>query len=76
MSLRLQDAVSQMPERFYVAEIIQEKMFKQYREEIPYSTTVRGAGCSDLHPGMAACTMADQADHATGAGDCVPGTAW
>ena len=29
-----------MPERFYVAEIIQEKMFKQYREEIPYSTTV------------------------------------
>ena len=30
-----------MPERFYVAEIIQEKVFKLYREEIPYCTTVR-----------------------------------
>ena len=41
----MQNAVSEMPERFYVAEIIQEKMFKQYREEIPYSTTVRCSEC-------------------------------
>ena len=64
-----------MPERFYVAEIIQEKMFKQYREEIPYSTTVRGAGCSHLHAGAAACTRAHQASHATGASDCLSGAA-
>ena len=35
-----QNVVTQMPERFYVAEIIQEKVFKQYREEVPYCTTV------------------------------------
>ena len=28
-------------ERFFVAEIIREKVFECYREEIPYSTTVR-----------------------------------
>lgn len=34
------DAVSEHPERFFVAEIIREKVFDLYREEIPYSTQV------------------------------------
>ena len=43
---RTQGAVTQLPERFYVAEIIQEKVFKLYREEVPYCTTVRPASCA------------------------------
>jgi GTP-binding protein Era len=34
------DIVSEHSERFFVAEIIREKIFEQFREEIPYSTTV------------------------------------
>lgn len=34
------DAVSEHPERFFVAEIIREKVFDLYREEIPYSAQV------------------------------------
>jgi GTP-binding protein Era len=34
------DVVSEHPERFFVGEIIREKIFEQFREEIPYSTTV------------------------------------
>ena len=34
------DVVSEHPERFFVAEIIREKIFELYREEIPYSTQV------------------------------------
>ena len=34
------DIVSEQSERFFVAEIIREKIFEQYRQEIPYSTTV------------------------------------
>ncbi len=34
------EMVSEHPERFFVAEIIREKVFEQYREEIPYSTQV------------------------------------
>ena len=32
--------VAEAPERFFVAEIVREKIFLQYRDEIPYSTTV------------------------------------
>ena len=32
--------VADVPERFFVAEIVREKIFLQYRDEIPYSTTV------------------------------------
>jgi GTP-binding protein Era len=35
------DSVSDRDERFFVSEIIREKVFECYREEIPYSTTVR-----------------------------------
>lgn len=35
------DSVSDRNERFFVSEIIREKIFECYREEIPYSTTVR-----------------------------------
>lgn len=36
-----EDSLSDRHERFFVAEIIREKIFERYREEIPYSTTVR-----------------------------------
>ncbi len=35
-----EDYLSDMPERFFVSEIIREKIFEMYREEIPYSTEV------------------------------------
>lgn len=35
------DSMSDRNERFFVAEIIREKVFECYREEIPYSTSVR-----------------------------------
>jgi len=34
------DYISDAPEKFYVSEIIREKIFEQYKEEIPYSTEV------------------------------------
>lgn len=34
------DIVSDAQERFFVSEIIREKIFEQFKEEIPYSTTV------------------------------------
>ncbi len=34
------DIVSEQPERFFVAELIREKIFEQYQEEIPYSAAV------------------------------------
>ncbi|TAK63459.1 MAG: GTPase Era [Bacteroidetes bacterium] len=34
------DSISEQSERFFVCEIIREKIFEQFREEIPYSTTV------------------------------------
>ncbi|MCI0513588.1 GTPase Era [candidate division KSB1 bacterium] len=35
-----EDEIATAPERFFVAEIIREKIFLHYGEEIPYSTTV------------------------------------
>jgi GTPase len=34
------DIVSEHPERFFISEIVREKIFEMYKEEIPYSTTV------------------------------------
>jgi GTP-binding protein Era len=34
------DIVSEQPERFFAAELIREKIFEQFREEIPYSAAV------------------------------------
>jgi GTP-binding protein Era len=34
------DIISEEPERFFISEMIREKIFELYREEIPYSTTV------------------------------------
>jgi GTP-binding protein Era len=34
------ETITDQPERFFVAEIIREKIFQKYGEEIPYSTTV------------------------------------
>lgn len=33
------DSISEEPERFFIAEIVREKIFLQYREEIPYCST-------------------------------------
>jgi GTP-binding protein Era len=35
------DVMSDEPERFFVSEIIREQVFLQYKEEIPYSSTVQ-----------------------------------
>jgi GTP-binding protein Era len=35
-----EDIVSEQHERFFVAEIIREKIFEKFRDEVPYSTTV------------------------------------
>jgi GTP-binding protein Era len=34
------DAITDQPEKFFVAEIIRENIFERYRDEIPYSTEV------------------------------------
>jgi len=34
------DMLSEQPERFFIAEIIREKIFQRYRQEIPYATAV------------------------------------
>ena len=34
------DEVSEHPDRFFIAEIIREKIFLQYQQEVPYSTQV------------------------------------
>lgn len=34
------DIVSEHPERFFVAEFIREKIFEEFRDEVPYSTAV------------------------------------
>jgi GTPase len=34
------DVLSNQPERFFVAEIVREKVFRHYREEVPYATAV------------------------------------
>lgn len=34
------EMISEQPERFFVAEIVREKIFEQYRDEIPYSVQV------------------------------------
>lgn len=35
-----QDIVSEHPERFFVSEIVREKIFMQYRNEVPYACQV------------------------------------
>ncbi len=34
------EQVSEHPERFFVAEIVREKIFQHFRQEVPYATTV------------------------------------
>ena len=38
------DVISDHPERFFVAEIIREKLFERFRDEVPYATTVQVSG--------------------------------
>ena len=40
--MNTQNVVSEQPERFFVAELIREKVFLLYAQEIPYSVQVRG----------------------------------
>jgi len=44
------DSVSDMPERFFVAEIIREQIFLMYRQEVPYCTAVRVTDFIDRTP--------------------------
>lgn len=51
-----QDIVSELPERFFVAEIIRKHIFLQYRDEVPYNVA---GGCTReagrVGPRRAAC---------------------
>ena len=54
--MRLQEVVSERPERFFLAEILREKVFEQYRQEIPYCSTV--SPLLKLEPtGCSCCTL-------------------
>jgi GTP-binding protein Era len=35
-----EEMISEHPERFFVAEIVREKIFEKYRQEVPYATSV------------------------------------
>ncbi len=35
------DMLSDRPERFFVAELVREKVFRRYRDEVPYATAIR-----------------------------------
>lgn len=43
------DMVSEHPERFFVAEIVREKIFERYEKEIPYSTQVNIVAYEEKH---------------------------
>lgn len=45
------DIVSDAQERFFVSEIIREKIFEQFKEEVPYSTTVDVTGFKEREKG-------------------------
>ncbi len=45
------DMISEHPERFFIAEIIREKIFEQFRQEIPYSTEVMISNYSENEDG-------------------------
>ena len=42
-----EDMISEHPERFFVAEIIREKVFRRFRAEVPYAATVKVTGFSE-----------------------------
>lgn len=37
----MQDIISEHPERFFIGEIVREKIFIQYKKEVPYACQVR-----------------------------------
>jgi GTP-binding protein Era len=43
------DMVSEHPERFFVSEIIREKIFQQFRQEVPYSVQVNIVAFDERH---------------------------
>ena len=55
LHVRLQEVVSERPERFFLAEILREKVFEQYRQEIPYCSTV--SPLLKLEPSGCQCCM-------------------
>lgn len=46
----VQQMVSEQPERFFVSEIIREKIFLRYSDEIPYASQVRPPPPTYTHP--------------------------
>jgi len=47
-----EDQISDLPERFFIAELIREKLFFQTQQEIPYSTTVQTDEVKEREDGM------------------------
>jgi GTP-binding protein Era len=45
------DVISAQPERFFAAELIREKIFEQFREEVPYSTAIEIAEFKEREEG-------------------------
>ncbi len=52
------DMISEHPERFFVSEIIREKLFERFRQEIPYSVAVNISRYEE-HPGRKDFIQAD-----------------
>jgi hypothetical protein len=80
----VQDIVSEHPERFFVAEILREKIFLQYKQEVPYSCQVSPpptppppAGTPMQAPGQrASCHSSSQRKKLTLSSGRSPGTEW
>ena len=74
-----QDVVAQQPERFFVAEILREKIFLQYSQEVPYCTaaSVHYPHLSDSYPSLTLLTASGCCSRSrrAGAGNPVPALA-
>ena len=44
------DQISEHPERFFVAELVREQVFRQFREEVPYATAVNVVAYEEREP--------------------------
>ncbi|NNF58841.1 MAG: GTPase Era [Rhodothermaceae bacterium] len=62
------DQLSEHPERFFIAEIVREAVFKRYRDEVPYSTQVNVMQVEEREDGkdLVACEIVVERDSQKG----------